>query len=142
MARRDSVAGTVADPVVEYATLEVDGLTYSLCWDFNAIAEAEKIVDGNLMHGIGALIAPNGSGMTAVQTRGLLYAAMRKAHINVTLKEAGHLIRIDTIVDVNNAIVKAYTLSLPPKKKAALDLSSATGESGSNAGPLLESLSD
>src|SRR5579864_8392167 len=82
MARRESVAGTALDPVIEFATLEIDGETYHLAYDFNAIAEAEKLAEANLLHGMAALMF---NSTTAVQLRGLFYAGLRKAHPKMTL---------------------------------------------------------
>ena len=153
MAKRNAVAGTASDPVVEFAKVEIDGETYRLAYDFNAIAEAEKLADANLLHGIAGLL---GKGANAAQIRGLLYAALRKAHPKLTLAQAGALIRIDTIPDIYDAIEAAYRLSLPEAKKHLLgplpggvgagqdrpDPPSPIENSGSDAGPPPASPSD
>jgi len=114
MARRESVAGTALDPVIEFATLEIDGETYHLAYDFNAIAEAEKLAEANLLHGMAALMF---NSTTAVQLRGLFYAGLRKAHPKMTLAQVGAMIRIDTMPDIRDALLRAYNASLPEAKK-------------------------
>jgi hypothetical protein len=116
----------VADPLVEFATLRIDGESYNLVYDFNAIAEAEKLAQCNLLHGIASLLA---SGATAMQLRGLLYAAMRKAHPKMTIDKAGELIRIDTMPDIYEALGEAYRNSMPEAKKLAED-PTAGGDGG------------
>lgn len=118
MAKRDSVAGTAADPVVESVPLEIDGKTYRLFYDFNAIAEAEQAAGCNLMHGIAVVML---NGMDARQFRGLLYGALRVAHPKMTLLDAGNLIRIDTMPEIRRALVLAWNASLPEGKKIAED---------------------
>lgn len=118
MARRKTVAGTAADPLVEFVTLEIDGESYKLAYDFNAIAEAEKIAECNLLQGIAGVLLNN---MTAKQLRGLLYAAMGKAQPKTTLAKAGALCRIDTMPDIRDALLKAYNASLPEEKKILAD---------------------
>lgn len=118
MPRSKSVAGTPADPLVEFAPLEIDGQTYHLAYDFNAIAEAEKIADCNLLQGIAAVLL---NGMTAAQLRGLLYAALLKAQPKTTLSQAGALVRIDTMPDIREALLRAYNASLPEAKKMISD---------------------
>lgn len=123
---RKSVAGTGSDPVIEFAALEIDGEQYKLAWDFNAIAEAEKITGANLMHGIAVVML---NGMNAQQFRGLFYAALKLAHPKTTLESAGKLIRIDTMPDIRNALISAWNASLPEAKKIAEDPTAGGEES-------------
>lgn len=123
---RKSVAGTSSDPVVEFATLEIDGKAYRLSYDFNAIAEAEKEAGCNLLHGIAVILL---RGMNAGQLRGLLYAALRQAHPKMTLSGAGRLIRIDTMPSITTAIIEAWNASLPEAKKIAEDPTEGAVES-------------
>lgn len=124
MSRLQTVAGTVADPLVEFAKLKIDDQTYNLVYDFNAIAEAERLAGCNLMHGLALILldAP-----TAGQFRGLLYAALRKGHPKITLAQAGALVRIDTMPEIQEALLRAYNASLPEEKKI-LDPPAAGGE--------------
>lgn len=112
------IANTTADPTIEFAALEIDGETYRLCYDFGAIAEAEKLTGCNLLQGIAYILV---NGATASQFRGLFYAALRKAHPKMTIAEADRLVRIDTMADIRTAIETAYTLSMPEAKRIRED---------------------
>lgn len=139
---RKSVAGTGADPVIEFVDLEVDGKVYKLCWDFNAIAKAESAEkDLNLMHGIATVML---NGMNVRELRGLLWGAVSLAQPKMTLEDAGRLIRIDTMPDIREALIRAWNASLPEGKKIVGDptdggesapASSPTAKSGSSATP-------
>jgi hypothetical protein len=110
MAKR-SVAGSAADPTIEFATLSIDDVEYKLAYSFNAIAEAESVTGCNLLRGLESL-----TDLSATQLRGLLYAAMTVAHPEFTIEQVGHLIRLDTIGPVTTALAEAYSLSMPKKK--------------------------
>ena len=128
------MAKTPADPIVEYVPLEIDGETYRLAYDFNAIAEAENLINVaipdpryqvNLLQGIARVLlgAP-----TANQLLGLLYAALRMAHPKMTMAQVAALIRIDTTEDVVNGLVRAYNASCPEEKKILADPTGGGGE--------------
>jgi len=112
MAFKKSIAGTALDPTIQFATLTIDDQTYKLAYSFNAIALAEAASGANLLRGLESL-----SDLTALQLRGLLYAAMTVARPETTIEEAGALIRLDTIGIVTTALGEAYMLSLPESKK-------------------------
>lgn len=117
MSKSKSVAGTPAEPTVQFTDLEIDGETYQLAWDFGAIARAEKMADCNLLQGIAAVF---GSGMNASQLRGLFYAALQRAQPKITLAEVDALIRIDTMPDIKDGLLLAWNASLPEKKRMLL----------------------
>lgn len=103
----------VVKAVQPSAKLEIDGQSYHLVYDYNAIAEAE-VVTGygcNLLHG---LVMP--STISALQLRGLLFAALRARHEEMTIGDAGKLLRVDTIERVLKAIGEAWALSMPEPK--------------------------
>jgi len=114
MPKSESVASTPADPVAQFAELKIDGETYHLAYDFNAIAEAEKLAGAKLLLGIAGLM---NTACTAAQLRGLLYAGLRKAQPKMTIAEVGQLIRIDTLPAVYEAIRVAYEASMPESKQ-------------------------
>lgn len=142
MPKLKTVGGTASDPLVDFRKLEIDGETYNLAYDFNAIADAEKIAECNLLHGISAILF---NSMTGAQLRGLFYAALQKAHPKMNIVHAGALIRIDTMGDIRAALLDAYNASLPEASKIldppdAGGASQPTGDpptekSGNNAGP-------
>jgi len=129
-------AGTVNDPTIRFAVLKIDEKDYSVCYDFGAIAEAEKATGANLLQGLAALLLDSA---TANQYLGLFFAGLRKAQPELTLDEAARLVRIDTMPDIRFALVQAYNLSMPEKKRMKIDLVEEgsplpTPNSGMNAG--------
>ena|SRR3569832_908390 len=116
MPKRSTVAGTANDPNIQFAKLEVDGKAYKLCYSFNSIAVAESVAGCNLLKGLESL-----TDLTAVQLRGLLYAALSVAHPDLTVEDAGTLVRLDTIGSITTALAEAYTISLPASKKKPVD---------------------
>lgn len=105
---KKSVAGTKDDPTIKFATLALDGQEYSLCYSFNAIALAEKTAGCNLLSGLQTL-----TDLSAMQLRGLLFAALTVAQPELTINDVAKLIRLDTIGPITMAIAQAYTLSMP-----------------------------
>jgi len=101
--------------------LALGGRTYRLAYSFNAIAEAEHLAGCNLLGGL-----ENLENLTAIQLRGLLYAALVVAHPTIpdgdgqrplTVEDAGLLVRLDTIGPITGALAEAYRLSMPEKKQ-------------------------
>jgi hypothetical protein len=109
---KKNVAGTAADPVIKFATLTLDGREYRLAYSFNAIAEAERAAGCNLLAGL-----ENLSDLTALQLRGLLYGALMVSNPDITIEQAGAMIRLDTLDPVTAALAEAYGLSMPEDKK-------------------------
>lgn len=142
--KRPSVAGSAADPTVEFAVLEIDEQKYKLAWDFNALALAEEKTGVNLLDGMAGFFLNTA---TLSQYRGLLWAAMLKAHPGTTIEQAGMLLHAHNLPDIRRALAQAYNLSLPEKKRikiteakpAAKD--KARGRSGGTTGQQPESIS-
>lgn len=107
----------VISAVQPSATFEIDGKKLHLVYDYNAIAEAEAETGGtvNLLHGISALFLNT---MSALQLRGLFYAALKPKQPTVTLAEAGSMIRINTLPQIMEAISAAWAASMPTESKA------------------------
>jgi hypothetical protein len=132
-----SVRDTPLDPSLEFVQVQVDDKTYKLLFDFNALAEAEAITKTNLLTGMWAFLT-NRESMTAVQLRGILYASLRKAHPEMTIDDAGALIRLDTFAELNQAVNAAFVISMPEKKRVELGIvlgkpNSPTENSGSTS---------
>jgi hypothetical protein len=125
MARIAKQSRVVPAPTVRFASLEVDGVEYRLAYDYNAIVEAEAAARINLLEGMAKILL---NGMDAAHLRGLLYAALRKAHSEITLDQAGDLIRIDTIEEVRMAVLRAWDASLPAGKKILGEADAAPSE--------------
>jgi len=98
-----TVAGTPDDPTGAPITFEVDGVTYTAEWDFNALAIAEKLTGTNLF-----LTVLDFSRVNATQFRALLFAAISKHHPGITLEAAGLLITPKTIRVITNALLRAW----------------------------------
>jgi hypothetical protein len=114
-----NVAGTVDDPTISFAALDLEGKTYKLAYSFNALAAAEAAAKCNLLAGL-----ENLRDLSAVQLRGLLYAALSVAHPRMTVEDAGLMIhpfttpaRPETITPITRALAEAYGLSMPEDKK-------------------------
>jgi len=112
MARLKTVAGTSADPTIQFATLKVGEESYPLAYSFNSIAEAEHVAGCNLLGGL-----ENLGELSALQFRGLLYAAMKVANPKVTIEQAGELIGFGSTGVIASALAEAYRLSMPVKKQ-------------------------
>src|ERR1700727_1226726 len=91
---KKSVAGTVGDPTIVFTPLVIDDHKYQLAFSFNAIAEAESKAGCNLLRGI-----KDYNDLSVTQLRGLLYAALTVSLPDITLEEAGNLLRLDTMND-------------------------------------------
>jgi hypothetical protein len=96
------------------ATFEVNGETYELAYEFNALVDAEDVTGCNLLAAIEGL---SGGGVTAKQLRGLLYAMICPyrgfpKEPSDQVKAMGLLIRIDTLGDIIAAIGEACALAV------------------------------
>ena len=90
------------NPIVKYASLELNGMEYKLCWDFNAIAVAEEITGQEL------LLRSDPGRITAKQLRGMLYAAMLRAQPSITLDHVTELITFKHAPIIANALTQAW----------------------------------
>jgi hypothetical protein len=106
-----TVGGGMLDPTILFSTLKVDEKEYKLAYSFNAIAVAERTAGCNLLSGL-----ENLSDLSALQLRGLLFAALSIAHPTITIEGAGRMIRLDTIAPITTSLAEAYQLSMPEKK--------------------------
>jgi thiamine monophosphate synthase len=120
------VAGTVVDPTITFVPLSIKGRTLHLCYDFFAIAQAEKLCGANLLQGIGGVVLYT---MTAAQFLGLFYAALGKAQPKMTIEEAASLMDVDTMPDIRTALLEAYGVSMPEEKKPDPPAADAPAES-------------
>lgn len=107
MAKPKSVSGTTSDPTIPKVSVELSGKEYSLCFDFNAIAQAESLTGLNL------LTALDLRSLNASMLRALLFAALLKLQPEMTLEQAGALITLTQASKVTAALVKAYSEAQP-----------------------------
>lgn len=97
-----------ADPTVRYAKLKLDGETYSLAFDFNAMALAEEMSGLNLLQALRSL-----RDLSVSQTRALLYAALLKKQPKMTLVQAGDLLNFRTLPLITAALGEALAHMMP-----------------------------
>ena len=129
---RKSVAGTAADPVIEFVELKVASVeggpveTYRLCYDLNSIADVEIEVPGcNLLQGMGRVFM---HGANTAQYRGLLYAGLRLAHPKMTLREAGRILQnMENFPLVRKALIEAWNASMPEDRRFREDPTEGEG---------------
>ena len=90
------------------ATLEIDGRTFELKYSTNAICDAEREAGCSLLT---AMI--DFAGMSVIQLRALLCACIRGGDpmSKMTVKEAGDLVKYETIFAITNALAEAMLLS-------------------------------
>ena len=118
MAKKTSVMPTESG--VKRAVLKLDGKMFELVYDFNSLCDTEPLVGCNLLHGISAAFLNT---MKALQLRGLFYALLQpkqpfipatkdKPESGISIATAAHMIRVDTMADIAEAISTAFALSM------------------------------
>jgi hypothetical protein len=118
MVKNKKQKATMAAPSVEKtATVQLDGVTYQLGYDFGRIcdAEAEAGTGCNLLHGLADM-----ANLSGRQLCGLFLAALRAGDpkLKLTFAQAGKLIRFDTIVPISEALAESLLLTMPAKTAA------------------------
>lgn len=106
----ETVAGTPADPTVRYTPLELDGKTYHLCFDFDAVAKAEQMTGMELLFGV------DWSKITAPRLRAMLTACALKAHPEITPAQLTRHIRHKNLLKIQTALVDAWVNSTPDQE--------------------------
>ncbi|MEO8100575.1 MAG: hypothetical protein ABI811_22950 [Acidobacteriota bacterium] len=107
---------TAAEPKFESVLLEIDGRELRLAYDYNAIAEAEALLNRSRSAPVNLLVGLVGM-VNANNLPGLFWAALRKQQPEITLDEASSLIRADTAALIANAVHEVHQLSLPEAKR-------------------------
>jgi hypothetical protein len=105
---KNTVAGIPgADPTLPNAPLALDGKTYHLCYDFNAIIAYEEKSGENI------LVAFEPDNMTPTKMRQLLWAGLLRENPEITLEQTGALAGYVDMARISNAIVSALLGSRP-----------------------------
>ncbi|MBB5066144.1 hypothetical protein [Granulicella mallensis] len=105
MSENNQVAGTVGkDPTLPDVSLILNGVERHLCYDFNAIAQAEIHTGINLLRNI--------TDVSATNLRALLWAALLKENPKLTIEEVGSWITLHKVPAIHNAIITAWFGSL------------------------------
>lgn len=110
---KESVAGTPADPTIRFTELKLNGKTYSLLYDFEAIAKAEDLT------GLELLVGVNWRKINARRIRAMLYASMLQAHPDITMKEITGLLSLRNVPRIEQALAECWLdSSADPEPKA------------------------
>jgi hypothetical protein len=105
----NTVAGKPGqDPTLPDVELIAGGKTFHLAYDFNAIVVAEEQTGANLLGSVMGTI-------DARSLRGLLWASLLKENPDMTIDQAGKLIRPTNIGTIRQAIVTAWFGSVADK---------------------------
>ena len=98
----NSVAGKPGqDPTLPNVELTCGKATFHLAYDFNAIVKAEQATGVNLLSSVVGEI-------NASSLRGLLWASLLPENPDMTLDQAGKLIKPANIPTIRQAIVTAW----------------------------------
>lgn len=119
MAKRH-IANTPADPTLPSTPIEINGVTYHLCFDFGALAEAEA--DFNRQgHRVNLLTAlPE---LNLVNTRILFAASVHKYHPELRFEQAIALVTFRNVYAVVQKISEAWNEAMPePEDEAKNEL--------------------
>jgi hypothetical protein len=108
----NTAAGTAADPTVRFTKIDLNGKTYQLVYDFDAIAQAEDLT------GLPLLVGVNWHGINARRIRAMLFASLLKAHPEIKLKDVTKLITVSNLPKIETALVDAWWHSMPDQEEA------------------------
>ena len=108
------VSGTPADPTLPTYPIEIDGKTYTLCFDFGALAEAEAALQRQ-GHDICILRYMGSFSMELV--RALFVCGVHRFHPELSFEEREKLVRLDNVWLIAKIVDIAYALAMPPKEK-------------------------
>jgi hypothetical protein len=102
MSQHETVAGTPADPTIQFVPLTLGKKTYQLCYDFDAVAKAED------MTGLPLLAGVDWRNISIRRIAAMLYASALKADPDVTLAEFKPLIKHGSIGKIQIALAQAW----------------------------------
>jgi len=103
----ETVAGTTADPTIKFIPLTLGKKTYLLCYDFNAVAQAEALTGMALLAGV------DWTNITALRLRAMLYACALRAQPDVQLNDFTPHIRHKNMSKIQASLFDAWTASTP-----------------------------
>ena len=109
-----SIAGTVADTTLPKTPIELNGVTYHLCFTLGALAQAETALNAEfaragLEREVNLLVAlPAGNLAGTLIT---FAAALRTFHPEITYEAACELLSFDDVYKAGMAVAAAWTAS-------------------------------
>jgi hypothetical protein len=132
------IAEVVADPTLPSTSLEIDGITYSLCFDLRAMAEAQQYFkrQGHEVNLLQAL--PN---IDLDSCLVIFPCIVHKYHPELSWDEAQKLITLATLYPIATKIGEAWQAGVPEKEapeenppEAVPDQASPAISTGSDSG--------
>lgn len=112
--KQRKIAGTIADATLPKTPIEIGGVTYQLCFDLGALAEAETAINAELGAGgrsdfvnlLFALPAQN-----LANTRIVFAAAVRTFHPELSFDAARNLVQLPDLYAVALKVREAWNAS-------------------------------
>jgi hypothetical protein len=95
------------NPALPRVPVTIDGETYHLEYNFNSIAIAEEHTGLNLFNSF------DFRGLSVVKFRAMLWSSLLVDRPEITIEEAGDLVRYDTLPILTLALVEAWLNSRP-----------------------------
>ncbi len=126
MEKKTFVAGQPGlDPTLPDVELVINGSKYQLCYDHNAIAQAENATGINLLESAFRIQSANA-------LRAMLWASLLKQNPGLTIEEVGTWLNPRNFLTVREALLAAWFGSVPEPSD---DAGEAQGEASPNASP-------
>lgn len=115
MSKKTKVAGTPGlDPTLPNVSIEIGGETYHLCFDYAALATAErKLSDEGIRVNMLASFDLNAERLPYV-----FYAGLLKAHPDITFAQASAFISLRSYIDIFLRVKEAFDASMAEPKPA------------------------
>jgi hypothetical protein len=110
------IAGTLADVTLPRTPFAINGREYNLCFDLGALAEAESVINAELIKAksperVNLLVSL--STLNLQNVRILFAAAVRTFHPELGFEEARELLALGDIFRVVASIEVAWSASVP-----------------------------
>jgi hypothetical protein len=114
---RKKIADTSLDPTLPKTPITIKGITYQMCLDLGALAEAEAALIAEGHHEVNLLYAlPN---QNLSNTRTVFAASLRKFHPEISFDDAKKLLSFDALYAVALKIQEAWTAATPEPETPA-----------------------
>jgi len=127
MSKKVKVAGAPAlDPTLPKVSLELAGETWQLCFDYAALAIAErKLAEAGEV--VNMLLVMDIRNLGASRLPIVFFASLVRCHPEITLEKVRSMVTMESFSAVYDAVVDAYVASCPSLKEKKKD-ADPTGE--------------
>lgn len=98
----------IADKLIQKVQVRLDGKDWPIVVTHNVLIECEELTGLNMLTGEANLLRPS-----AKLVRGLLFLCLQRAGAKYTLEEVGDLITPQSLVLVQEGLLKAWAASMP-----------------------------